>query len=134
KTKILMKVQRKRMRIKQNKLLLLPIVGIILSGCDSVNQKYNQFIEQKAEESTVVESEETTKVPEKLVDIRLVPEFVQVEEAIKAIDNLEIGEEIYRTSQTITQSQDKFDISVNQMVVYEAKSDEQLLGIKSTDS
>lgn len=122
------------MRIKQNKLLLLPIVGMILSGCDSVNQKYNQFIEQKAEESTVVESEETTEVPEKLVDIRLVPEFVQVEEAVKAIDNLEIGEEIYRTSQTITQSQDKFDISVNQMVVYEAKSDDQLLGIKSTDS
>ena len=75
------------MRNKQNKLLLLPIVGMILSGCDSVNQKYNQFIEQKAEESTVVESEETTKVPEKLVDIRVVPEFVQVEEAIKAIDN-----------------------------------------------
>ncbi|MBK0348613.1 hypothetical protein JDW15_08285 [Aerococcaceae bacterium zg-ZJ1578] len=115
---------------QSNKLMLILMTSLLISGCSRISNQYQSFIEKKAEVSTTQSittnaDDETSQV----VDIRFVPEQMEVEQAIKAIEKLDVQSELYRLKQPILHSQAGFDLTVKQMVVFEASSDETISGL-----
>lgn len=108
--------------------LIIALAGLILSGCSTVGEKYDQFISNQVE-TTAIQVEHTT---EELLDIRLVPEFEQVQVALNQLDNVNLGREIYHLNQAMIHKQVAFDLSINQMAVYEAEATDATLGLGET--
>lgn len=103
----------------------LLVLGVMLTGCESLSDSYSEFIDEQAspsstEESVLTENSSQTVEEESsgLIDSRLVPELAMVENALLENDLYDVKEGLYETSTNFTQKQATFEVSVDQLNVY----------------
>lgn len=111
------------MKLNMKLVVLLASTAMIM-GCGNVQERYQEFIEEKAEESTqvfqVVTDESTSMLPKTLDELY---------DSIVSENDISTDSEIFRLSQPIQHRQNYFDLTVSDMMVVLATSDDPLLGL-----
>lgn len=114
------------MRLNMKLVMLLASTTMII-GCGNVQERYQEFIEEKAEESTQVSpvvtndtSDTSSTMPETLDELYA---------TIVSENDLSPDSEIFRLSQPIQHRQNYFDLTVSDMLVSLATSDNPILGL-----
>ncbi|UUX33972.1 hypothetical protein [Fundicoccus culcitae] len=118
---------------KSKRRLTLMVVSVFfLAACDDLSGQYEQFIQEQAADSheTIesVVSDNSEHLMNDVIDTRLVPEFNQVESELHTLEGIEIGETLFASTQSHSQSQDAFEINIRTFKLFEVDSiDESLL-------
>src|SRR4051794_15296817 len=92
------------------------IAAIFLVGCGKIEEVSDELVSGQVENqlSSNVSSSEEDNTPQ--IDQRFVPEISQVVADLKGRDDIMLGDEVeFKISESFTQTQNHFQLSVDQM-------------------